>query len=319
MKSNSIEKVAVIGLGNMGHGIAQAFAFGGYEVFGYDEVKSFRDSAQTRIKANLLNLNALGLLPRREIELILSRIHIVEREEEAVQEVQFVTEAVREDLAIKQALFERIEKNVSPETIFASNSSTFPITQSALNLNHPERAIVTHWFNPPHIVPVVEIVPGLKTSLETTNKTKALLLKIGKDPILIRREIPGFLVNRVQTAMLREVWDLVDQGVASREDIDRAISGTLGFRLAAFGPLQISDFGGLDILRAMYAGLAPEIRSTSELPTVVKDLVEKGHYGVKTGEGFYAYQPEVIADLNAKRDVRLLALRQLISQWAQCD
>src|SRR5204862_4183409 len=141
---------------------------------------------------------------------------------------------------------------------------------------------------PPHIVPTVEVVPGPRTEAAVTETTLALLRRLGKLAIPIRQELPGFLVNRVQIAVMRKVWDLLDRGVASAEDIDAAIRGSMGFRLAAIGPLEVNDFGGLDIQARVFRNLVPEIRSSTELPETIKQLVAAGHFGAKTGKGFHS-------------------------------
>ncbi|MBC7819642.1 MAG: 3-hydroxyacyl-CoA dehydrogenase family protein, partial [Planctomycetaceae bacterium] len=219
--------------------------------------------------------------------------------------------AVREDLAAKQELFERIEPEVSDDAILASNSSTFPISQSGARLRRPERAVVTHWFNPPHIVPTVEVVGSPRTNEGTIQATLELLRRSGKLAIRINQELPGFLVNRVQIAVMREVWDLLDRGVASVEDIDAAIQGSMGFRLAALGPLRIHDFGGLDIQTAVFRNLAPQIASGTEVPPKVQAIVDAGHHGFKTGRGFYEYPPEVADQVRSERDQRYLSLLRL--------
>lgn len=298
----------------MGHGIAQVFATAGYRVRGFDDVAAARDSLRDRIRKNLKDFVDAGLLKRASIDPILSRVSAEDTEARALRDAEFVTEAVREDLATKQALFKRIEPLVSPRTILASNSSTFMISQSAKGLKRPGRAIVAHWFNPPHIVPVVEVVPGKRTSVATTRATLALLKRIGKEAIHIRKEIPGFLVNRVQVAVMREVWDLLDRGIASAEDIDAAVRGTLGFRLAAIGQLEVGDFGGLDVHTAVFRNLAPDVKSDTIIPATVRKLVEAGHYGVKTGRGFYNYTPKTIAERRSRRDKLFLALLKLLYQ-----
>jgi 3-hydroxybutyryl-CoA dehydrogenase len=195
--------------------------------------------------------------------------------------------------------------------ILASNSSTFPISQSGALLKHPERAVVTHWFNPPHIVPTVEIVGSPRTSNETIEAMLELHRRAGKLAIRINQELPGFIVNRVQVAIMRELWDLLDRGVASAEDIDSAVQGSLGFRMAAAGPLRINDFGGLDVLTAVYKNLTPQIASGTKVPATVQRLVDDGHLGFKTGKGFYDYPPDNADAVRSDRDTRYLQLLKL--------
>lgn len=306
-----IQRIAVIGLGTMGHGIAQSFAVAGFDVTGYDENPAARESLLERVRANLHAFVGAGLLVPDQVESALARISVCPAEHDAVSEAHFVTEAIREDLAAKQELFVRLESIVGATTILASNSSTFPISQSGSRLRHPERAVVTHWFNPPHIVPTVEVVAGAATSDATIESTLAVLQRAGKLAIRINQELPGFIVNRVQIAIMRELWDLVDRGVASIEDIDAAIQGSMGFRLAALGPLRIQDFGGMDINAAVFRELAPEIASGTEVPGVVQRMVDAGHYGFKTGHGFYDYTPESAERIRIDRDERYLKLLKL--------
>ncbi len=312
MPTETINDVAVLGLGTMGHGIAQTFAAAGYQVRCYDDHPAARASLHQRIRSNLQAFVKAGLLDETKIEPILSRVQACDTEAAAVTNVSFITEAVKEDLPAKLELFERLESLISPQTILASNSSTFPISQSGARLQLPGRAIVTHWFNPPHIVPLVEVVPGPQTSEETTQTTFDLMQDIGKQPLLLRKELPGFLVNRIQIAIMREVWDLLDQNVASPEDIDAALRASVGFRLAALGPLEVHDFGGLDIQTTVYRNLITEIRSNTEIPDVVRKLVEQGHLGPKTGRGFHDYSPQRLADRQARRDSLFLALLKLL-------
>lgn len=309
-KSNS--PVAVLGLGTMGHGIAQSFAAAGYSVRCFDEHPAARASTLARVRSNLEEFVKAGVLPLPRIQSIIERITICDTEAEAVSQAFFVTEAVKEDLAVKQEMFTRLESLISPKTILASNSSTFPISQSGARLKVPGRAVVTHWFNPPHLVPLVEVVPGPNTDESTTQTAMELMSDIGKEPIRLHKELPGFLVNRIQVAIMREVWDLLEQEVASAADIDAAVRTSVGFRLAAVGPLEVHDFGGLDIQSTVFRNLVPEIRSRLDLPLVVQQLVEQGHLGAKTGRGFQEYPPDRLAERQTRRDTLFLELVKLL-------
>ncbi len=311
--------VGVLGLGTMGHGIVQAFASCGIPVHAYDNIVAARANLLDRVRSNLLMFAHHGLIDQDQVEPTLHRITIHDRLEDACRPTTFVIEAVREDLAVKQALFQEIEDYVAEETILASNSSTFPISQSGSRLKRPQRALVAHWINPPHIVPTVEIVPSPQTSEEVTQATLALHRQIGKQAILIRQELPGFLVNRVQVAVMREAWDLYSRGVASAEDIDAAICGSLGFRLAQFGPLQINDFGGLDILATVYRNLGTEICSTTSVPDFMQKLLAAGHLGFKSGQGFYSYPPDQTEQVLADRDDRYVALMKLLQDQTRTE
>ena len=316
---NGIRRVAVLGLGTMGHGIAQTFALAGYDVACFDESASARASLIGRVRANLAAFVAAELVGPEQVEPTLARLRLTDSEDEAVAGAEFLTEAIPEDLAVKRALLARLERIAAPETILASNSSSFPISQSGRLLEHPERALVTHWFNPPHLTPVVEVVPGPHTSEAVVQATMQILAGIGKQPIPLRRELPGFLVNRVQVAIQREVWDLVDQGVATREDIDAAIRGTVGFRFAVMGPLEIHDFAGLDIQLTTYRNLVGEIRSDTSPPRVLDELVAAGRLGIKSGRGFYDYPHERLVARRTRRDSLLLKLWKLLYRPASED
>ncbi len=312
--AKSIANVAVLGLGTMGHGIAQTFAIAGCQIRGYDADQQARDGLAERIRANLDQMVEAGLLDQTAIPAVLDRITVCRSESDAVGGSQFVVEAVREDLAVKQELFGRLESTVERDTIVASNTSSYRITDIATEMEYPDRAIATHWFNPPHIVPVVEVVPGQKTSMKTAQTTYDLLARAGKVPVRVNQEIPGFLVNRVQVAMFREIWDLLDRGIASAEDIDRAIRGSMGLRLAALGPLAINDFAGWDVTGKTYQNLVTDIRSDTDLPQVIQQLLDAGRLGVKAGHGIYEYPADSVPSRTADRDRTYLALVKLLQQ-----
>ncbi|MFN4261786.1 MAG: 3-hydroxyacyl-CoA dehydrogenase family protein [Gemmataceae bacterium] len=306
--------VAVLGLGTMGHGIAQSFASAGHTVYCFEERLEVRQTLHERVANNLRELVRQGLLAAPDVSAILERLILTASEQEAVRQAPFITEAVWEDLDVKRALLARLEDWVADDAILASNSSAFPISQSGDRLRHPERAVVTHWFNPPHLVPVVEVVPGPRTSPETTERALRLLRQIGKHAIHVRKELPGFLVNRVQVALMREVWNLVEQGVAAVDDIDAAIRGSMGFRLAVQGPLEVYDFGGLDIQASAFRNLVPTLRDGAEIPDAVRQLIDAGYLGYKSGRGFHDYPSNDNDKRRIRRDRLFLRLAQLLRE-----
>ncbi|MCP4171776.1 MAG: 3-hydroxyacyl-CoA dehydrogenase family protein [Fuerstiella sp.] len=313
MQLEQIRRIAVIGLGRMGHGIAQSFAMAGFPVRAFDADTEARESTPDRIRSNLNAFVANDLISGNDVEPILNRIKILESEADAATDADFIVEAIAENREIKQDFFARIEDVVEKTTIIASNSSTFTISESCANMRDPRRAIVTHWFNPPHIVPTVEIVPGPETTDQITRTTIALHRKLGKQAVRVNAEIPGFLVNRVQMAMIREIWDLYERGIASREDIDAAIQGSLGFRLAVSGPLAVCDFGGIDIWSTVYKRLVPELRNDSSVPDSIQQLLNEGSLGPRSGRGIYEYDPATVDEISAKRDTAMLKLAKLVA------
>ena len=310
----SIKNVAVLGLGTMGHGIAQTMAVAGRDVRCYDASADMRDSAKTRMRANLKQMAEAGLVDGGLTGATLDRVTICDDEATAVEGAEYVTEAVIEDLELKKEIFARLDALVPGETILASNTSSYPITQIAERMQHKQRALVTHWFNPPHVIPVVEVVPGEDTSDATADIAYDFLTRIGKVAVRVNKEIPGFLVNRVQIAMFREIWDLLDRGVASAEDIDRAIRGSVGLRLAALGPLAVIDFAGWDVTGKVYQNLIPDLRSDTELPQSIRRLLDEGRLGVKTGQGIYNYPADSAQRSKAERDQTYLELIKLLKR-----
>ena len=301
-------RAAVIGAGTMGHGIAQVFAQAGYDVKLFDISEEALKGALTRIEANLAFFVESGVLTTEESEDALSRIEPSLDLEDAVRDVEFVTEAVPEEMELKQKVFARLDANTPSHAILASNTSGLSITEIARRAERPERVIGTNWWNPPHITPLVEMMRGEKTSDETVQRTRETLSGIGKKPILILKPIQGFVGNRLQIALLREALSLLENGVASAEDIDTAASYGPGFRYPILGPFKTADFGGLDIFYHLARDLYRELDCSKEPQRVLARLVEGGRLGFKTGEGFYTYRDKDPEELLRERDRRLLEI-----------
>ena len=292
MKLEDIHQIAVLGAGLMGHGIAQSFITGGYPVILYDIQESVLDSAEAHIKNSLELFCGADLIESKDIAPALDRLTCTVDLKRAVEAADFITEAIPEDPALKQDIFQRVEDLCRHEAILASNTSSLTLEAIGASVQNKQRLVTTHWFNPPQLVPTVEVVRGKETSDETFTGAYDLLMKIGKVPVKINRELPGFIVNRVQIAMVREVLDLFEQGIASAEDIDRAIKGSIGFRLASIGPMITMDLGGLGLWLKVMENLLPQIRSSTEPPETLKTLVSRGHTGIRSGQGFYDYSAD---------------------------
>lgn len=289
MKLNDIREAAVLGAGIMGHGIAQTFLMGGYSVRLYDVDRAVLDRAEGFIRQNLENFAGHDLIESADIEPCMGRLTTTLDVRECVSGTQFVTEAAPEDLELKRKLFREIEDNVADDTILASNTSSLTLAGISENVTKKERTVITHWFNPPHIVPTVEVVKGPDTNDETVDVTYDLLEKLKKLPVKVNRELPGFIVNRIQIALIREVLSLYEQGIAGAADIDRAVRGSIGFRLASIGPLETVDMAGVSLWLRVCSNLLPVIDRRTEPLTPLQELVDQGHDGIKSGKGFYDY------------------------------
>jgi 3-hydroxybutyryl-CoA dehydrogenase len=289
MRLDDIRSIGVLGAGIMGHGIAQTFLMSGFPVRLYDIKESILDNARDHIAKNLELFHEMGLLKKRAIGPALNRLSTTTDLQAAAARSDFIVEAVSENLELKQGLFKQVETICGKDAIIASNTSTLTLTDIGACVERKERLVITHWFNPPHIVPTVEVVKGEKTSEETVETTVQLLNRARKLPVKINQDLPGFLVNRIQAAMVREVIDLYEKGVASAADIDKAIKGSIGFRLASIGMLLTMDLGGLDIWLKVCENLLPKIRSSTETPRSLASLHAQGHLGIKSGRGFYDY------------------------------
>ena len=256
MKLEEIRRISVLGAGIMGHGIAQTFLMGGYPVMLYDVEQSILDRAKAFVEQNLKLFSRFDLIGEAEIKPCLQRLTTTLDLRTCVKDSEFVVEAASEDLELKQRLFEEMESEGKDDAILASNTSSLTLADMAVRVKNKGRLVITHWFNPPHIVPTVEVVKSQWTTEETADTACALLSRLKKLPIKITKELPGFVVNRIQIALIREALSLYDQGVASAEDIDDAVRGSIGFRLASIGPLRTVDMAGVNLWLKLFQKLA---------------------------------------------------------------
>ena len=247
------ERIAVLGAGLMGHGIAQVFALAGHPVSIFDTVKASLDQVKTRIAANLRDLG--------DDQAAAERVHPSSDLAETVRDADFVVEAAPEDLAIKRKLFAEVERHVRPDTILASNTSVIPITSIMQDLHARERALGTHWWNPPYLVPLVEVIGTQWTAPEVIERTMALHAATGKKPAHVKKDVAGFIGNRLQHALWREAIALVEQGICDAETVDTVIKAAFGRRLAVLGPLENADLVGTDLTLAIHKTVLPAIDS----------------------------------------------------------
>ncbi len=285
-------RIAVIGAGLMGHGIAQVFALAGHDVTIYDAFPASLDTVKARIAGNLKDLGddesaVTRVTPQADLAL-------------AVKDADYVVEAVLEDLALKQKLFAEIEQHVRPGTILASNTSVIPITAIMQNLARRERALGTHWWNPPFLVPLVEVIATQWTSPATVDFTMKLHADAGKKPAHVKKDVPGFIGNRLQHALWREAIALVENGICDAETVDEVIKSAFGRRLAVLGPLENADMVGTDLTLAIHQIVLGDIDSRQSPSPYLEKLVKDGKLGFKSGEGFRTWTPEQQAALRLK-------------------
>lgn len=314
-----MNNVAIIGAGTMGHCLAQVFAQGGYQVSLNDVSEEILQQARRLIASNLETLCQAGLFDPAEKPAVLEeRISYTTDLATAVAASELVIEAIVEDPEAKKGLFSELDGLCPREAILASNTSYLDIYRF-VETRRPEKVLITHWFAPPHIVPLVEIVPGPQTTPETVATVKKVLDGLGKQTIVLKKFLPGFIANRLQAALSLEVYHLLDNGYATPEDIDMATKASFGLRIPILGLVKRVDFAGLDLVQRILKSksyIPPQVRGRSE---VLDSMVSQGRLGVKTGKGFYDYGDSPIEEILRKRDVKLLKLREFLAELGEID
>ncbi len=306
MNANLVKKALVVGSGVMGSSIAQVLAAGDIDVTLVDVDEKVLGRAMGRIQSALNTLAECGQLARDKIPCVLARIQLSTDLTAAAKEVNFAVEAVPEAPPIKKKILEQLGDVCDAQTIIASNTSGLDIFSIA-NVKRPERLVIAHFFAPAHIIPLVEIVPGTRTSPETVAFIAELFQRLGKSPVVVQRFAPGFIVNRLQNAINEASMKLIEEGVAGPHEIDRAIKLSLGIRLPIVGVVQSLDFAGLDMI-------LDNMRNSGKISPVVAEKVSQGHLGAKTSMGFYEYQGRSETEVLRKRDELYLKMLAYLNE-----
>ncbi len=288
------EHIAVVGAGLMGHAIAQIFAVKGHEVILFDANAGALIDAIIKIRSNLLVLSEHGYGLQEEIDRTIDRIKPVDSLREAVTGARFVVEAVTENLEVKQNLFHEMEAYCSPITILATNTSVISISQIAAKTSSKERVVGTHFWNPPYLIPLVEVIGGRDTLAEVKDYTCNLLKSMGMHPVLVKKDVPGFVGNRLQHALRREAISIVEQGIADPETVDEVIKKGFGIQLSVLGPLENADLEGLDLTFMIQSNILGFMECSPSPSAFLSRKLQSGELGFKSMQGFYSWDKEKI-------------------------
>ncbi|AIY06166.1 putative 3-hydroxybutyryl-CoA dehydrogenase [Planococcus sp. PAMC 21323] len=301
-----MEKISILGAGTMGHSIALSAAWANQTVNVYGINEQDLENADKGLN-NKLNVMAKNeLFTNEQAKEIRDRIKFTTSLEEAILEATFIIEVVPEVLELKQELYAKLESLVDDQVVIASNTSGFKPSLLAEDMNHPERFVITHFWNPAHLIPLVEVVKGQHTDEETVERAMAVLQKMNKKAIILHKEIPGFIGNRLQYALFREAQALLDAGAASKEDIDAAVTYSIGRRLPVTGPLMSADMGGLDVFSAISNYLFEDLATDQRSGKILTQLADENKLGDKAGEGYYSWDAKVSSEINEEREQTLI-------------
>jgi 3-hydroxybutyryl-CoA dehydrogenase/5-formyl-3-hydroxy-2-methylpyridine 4-carboxylate dehydrogenase len=305
---SEVNRATILGTGTMGPGMGAVLARAGLSVTLFD----VNPEALERAKATVSFVE--GVLDRLEVPDQGGGSLSYESDQAAALEgSEIVIEAIPEKLELKQEVLAAVEPQISPETIIASNTSGIPITAIASKLAHPERVIGWHWSNPPHLIPMNEVINGELTAPAVTAAVQELTRRIGYHPVTLKKEVPGFVENRVLYAIMRECLALVDEGVIDVEGLDLCVKWGIGYKLAVVPPIQLLDMAGLDIYTSVASFLNADLSNESGISKTATDLRDAGRLGIKSGGGFFDYTPERIKELQAQRGAALVAVRKALS------
>ena len=306
MTTDGISQIAVIGAGLMGHGIAQEFASAGYPVRLHDVTNDQLEIALTQIEQNLNELAENAIIQKDSIAPTLQRIHTSTELEAVAENADFVVEAVTENLALKQQIFQKLDALCPPHTILASNTTALMPSQIGVNTK-PQKSDTQHpLFQSAYLIPLVELIRSPDTSDETVEVTFELLTAIGKTPAIIEKEALGFVGPRLQAALIREAFAIVEQGIASAETVDLVVRNSFGRRLSVAGPFEVFELAGWDLVLAAFEELYKDLNSSPDINPLLRQMVESDKLGIKSKEGFYSWTDEKIQQLRDRMNRALI-------------
>lgn len=309
------KRIGVLGAGKMGLGIAQLFATKGYQVrviYVYDD--KTRYDAREVIRENLKVLVDNDALDGAEIPAILDRIGFVDEPEEIADFADIIFECIVEKLEVKQEYFARMDKIFPPQTILASNTSAISITEIAEKSEHRERIIGTHYWNPAYLIPLVEVIRTKYVSDEIAQATYDLLEEAGKCPVFVKKDVPGFLANRLQHALFREALRIIEDDIAEPQDVDKAVKYGFGMRLGICAPVEVMDMGGLDLTYNIHSYLFPHLENSTKPSRLLTENIAAGNLGFKTGKGLLEYTPEEIKRANEELTEGLIKVARALGR-----
>lgn len=301
MDVTEIKRVLIVGAGTMGHSIAQIYAQAGYNVDLVDLNNDILNRAISLIKSNLNILVEFNKVDRKDIPIIINRINLNTDIISAAKNADFVTEVVSEVPEVKRNVFLQLDKYCSEDVVLASNTSTLDIFRIVKNIQNIKNVITHHYYAPAHIIPLVEIAPGRRTSKEIVEFSMELMRKIGKKPLLMKKFAPLYIVNKIQNAITGAMYELITRGLATPEQIDLAIKNSLGIKLPVVGQIQSQDFMGLDLINDILKARGIDVN-------FINKKINKGHLGVKSGIGFYDYGGRSEQEILRKRDILCLQM-----------
>ena len=304
-----IQRIAIIGLGTMGPGMAARLARGGLQVVAYDVAPAAIERAGTMLSVAETVLDSLGIAPPPAGA---GTVRFTDDIADAVSGADLVIENVPENISIKADVYRAIDGLIAADTIVASDTSGIPITKLQAHISHPERMVGMHWSNPPHIIPMIEVIAGEKTAPTTVATIRDLIRSIGLLPVVVKKDVPGFVENRVLYALLREAVDLVERGVIEPEDLDTCVSWGIGYKIAVIGPMALLDMAGLDIYKSVSSFLNADLSNRDDVAPMVLEKTNASKFGIKSGEGMFSYTPEQTKALQGERARKLVAVRRIL-------